>query len=171
MSRPRRLAGPTALLVLLMSGCAARSVPVAEGAAWRFNPIDATDFPNGDLNAGYSLVAGAADSSFSNAFAGSLADIQLLNRALTPLEAASVFNAYGDTTSTSACQPLADLGAETASPNGTAVTFTATTKDPFDGDSPATCSPASGSTFPIGATQVVCSASTNATTRRSPRTV
>jgi large repetitive protein len=41
---------------------------------------------------------------------------------------------------------------------GVVVTFSASATDPVDGPLPATCSPASGSTFPIGVTPVTCSA-------------
>jgi hypothetical protein len=43
-------------------------------------------------------------------------------------------------------------------PPGTAVAFTATAVDAVDGSVPATCSPASGSVFSVGATTVRCSA-------------
>ena len=41
-------------------------------------------------------------------------------------------------------------------PDGTVVTFTATATDVIDGERPVTCSPASGSRFPIGITTVEC---------------
>jgi hypothetical protein len=44
-------------------------------------------------------------------------------------------------------------------PGGRTVTFTATANDTIDGNRPVTCTPASGSTFPIGITTVNCSAS------------
>jgi len=52
----------------------------------------------------------------------------------------------------------ADITAEATSPLGAAVTFTATAVDPIDGVVPVTCTPASGSTFPLGTTVVTCSA-------------
>ncbi len=42
------------------------------------------------------------------------------------------------------------------SPAGTPITFAATAKDFTDGEVPVTCTPASGSTFPVGATKVAC---------------
>jgi hypothetical protein len=42
---------------------------------------------------------------------------------------------------------------------GVAATFTATAQDKLDGKLPASCSPASGSTFPVGTTTVSCWAS------------
>ena len=43
-------------------------------------------------------------------------------------------------------------------PNGAVVTYSATATDETDGSVPVSCSPASGSTFPIGTTEVSCSA-------------
>jgi hypothetical protein len=56
----------------------------------------------------------------------------------------------------------ADLVGEATGPGGAVATFTATASDPEDGALPATCVPASGSTFPIGATEVDCSATDSA---------
>jgi hypothetical protein len=50
------------------------------------------------------------------------------------------------------------ITAPATSSNGTAVTFTATANDNVDGPRPVSCSPASGSTFPLGQTQVTCTA-------------
>jgi hypothetical protein len=47
---------------------------------------------------------------------------------------------------------------EATGPTGAIVTFVATATDPFDGPLPVTCSPASGSLFPLGSTLVTCSA-------------
>jgi hypothetical protein len=52
----------------------------------------------------------------------------------------------------------ADQLVETTSSAGVAVSFEATASDVVDGALPVTCSPASGSTFPIGLTTVQCSA-------------
>src|SRR5205823_2373599 len=46
---------------------------------------------------------------------------------------------------------------EAASPEGAAVTFSASAYDVVDGTMPATCVPASGTTFPIRTTAVTCS--------------
>ncbi|HEY0160893.1 MAG TPA: HYR domain-containing protein [Thermoanaerobaculia bacterium] len=51
-----------------------------------------------------------------------------------------------------------DIVAEATSRNGAIVTFTATATDNVDGDVPVTCTPASGSTFPLGVTAVTCTA-------------
>jgi hypothetical protein len=47
---------------------------------------------------------------------------------------------------------------EATGPNGAAVTYTATATDDVDGSVPVSCTPESGSTFPIGTTEVTCSA-------------
>lgn len=58
-----------------------------------------------------------------------------------------------------------NLTREAAGPAGVAVTFTATAADLVDGTVPTTCSPASGSTFPLGETTVECSATDAAANR------
>jgi hypothetical protein len=50
------------------------------------------------------------------------------------------------------------ITAQVTGPNGAPVTYTATASDLCDGLTTPTCTPASGSTFPIGTTQVNCSA-------------
>ena len=51
-----------------------------------------------------------------------------------------------------------NITAEATSASGAVVTYTATAIDDFDGPVPVTCTPASGSTFPLGTTTVQCSA-------------
>jgi len=51
-----------------------------------------------------------------------------------------------------------DITAEATSPAGAAVTFSATATDLVDGSVTVHCTPASGSTFPLGTTLVQCSA-------------
>jgi hypothetical protein len=51
-----------------------------------------------------------------------------------------------------------DITAEATGPNGATVTYTATANDNLDGPVPVTCTPASGSTFPLGLTTVQCTA-------------
>jgi|GEM_PF-610888 len=51
-----------------------------------------------------------------------------------------------------------DITAEATSSSGASATFTATATDLVDGIDTVTCTPASGSTFPIGTTTVQCSA-------------
>lgn len=53
----------------------------------------------------------------------------------------------------------ADMTLEATGPSGVAANFSATANDAVDGSRPVTCSPASGSTFPLGMTTVNCSAS------------
>jgi hypothetical protein len=52
----------------------------------------------------------------------------------------------------------ADSTAEATGPSGAAVGYSATATDALDGPVPVTCSPASGSTFPLGTQTVHCSA-------------
>ena len=52
----------------------------------------------------------------------------------------------------------ADITREAASGSGTVVSFTSSALDNLDGPLPATCTPAPGATFPLGATTVSCHA-------------
>jgi HYR domain len=56
----------------------------------------------------------------------------------------------------------ADQTAQATGANGSGVNFTVTATDTVDTTDPVTCSPSSGSTFPIGATTVSCSATNKA---------
>ncbi|HVF06123.1 MAG TPA: HYR domain-containing protein [Frankiaceae bacterium] len=56
----------------------------------------------------------------------------------------------------------ANVVEEATAPGGNAVTYTATATDVVDGTVPVSCSPASGSTFPVTTTPVACSASDEA---------
>ena len=52
-----------------------------------------------------------------------------------------------------------DRSLEATGPDGAPATYAAATaSDTVDGDLPATCAPASGSTFPLGASTIICSA-------------
>ena len=52
----------------------------------------------------------------------------------------------------------ADMTVDATGPSGAVVTFTVSALDSVDGSVPVTCTPASGSTFPVGSTVVSCSA-------------
>ncbi len=52
-----------------------------------------------------------------------------------------------------------NLSREATGPDGAVVTYTATASDAVAGAVPVTCTPASGSTFPLGVTTVTCTAS------------
>jgi hypothetical protein len=69
-----------------------------------------------------------------------------------------------DTTPPAVGAPPADITREATGPAGVAVTFVKpTATDTVDGSGvPVTCLPASGSTFPLGDTTVVCTATDNA---------
>ncbi|MFL5926185.1 MAG: HYR domain-containing protein [Gaiellaceae bacterium] len=62
-----------------------------------------------------------------------------------------------DTTKPSLSLP-GTITVDPTSPDGTAVSYTATASDAVDGAITPSCSPASGATFPIGSTTVACSA-------------
>jgi len=66
--------------------------------------------------------------------------------------------APGDTTPPVLSLP-SNITIEATSASGAVVTFTATANDAIDGSRPVTCTPPSGSTFPLGTTTVNCSAS------------
>ena len=71
--------------------------------------------------------------------------------------------AGGDTEPPTVTVPSPDpLDAEATGPAGAAVTFAASAVDNVDGSLPVTCVPASGATFPLGTTQVACSATDTA---------
>ena len=55
-------------------------------------------------------------------------------------------------------QPVLNILKEPATSSGTSVTFSTTANDAIDGSMPVTCSPLSGTTFPIGKTPVTCTA-------------
>ena len=61
-----------------------------------------------------------------------------------------------------------DLTVEATGPDGAVVAFTVSATDAVDGTDPATCNPASGSTFPIGATTVDCARRTRTGTQATP---
>ena len=66
-----------------------------------------------------------------------------------------------DTTAPKLTLPL-DMTVQAPSPSGVVVTFSASASDFVDGSVPVTCTPASGSTFPVGTTTVACQATDNA---------
>src|SRR4051794_4821343 len=59
-----------------------------------------------------------------------------------------------DTTAPVVTVPSSPLTTTTASPGGATVTYSASAADDIDGPITATCSPASGSTFPVGSSTV-----------------
>src|SRR5439155_705636 len=63
-----------------------------------------------------------------------------------------------DTTPPTISVPADNLIAEATGPSGAAVSYSASASDVVDGAVTVTCNPASGTTFPLGATTVTCSA-------------
>jgi probable HAF family extracellular repeat protein len=80
--------------------------------------------------------------------------------AVTSLSPFAVFQSVppADTTPPSLTVP-ASVAVEATGPGGAVVAFSVTASDPDDEAGPVTCSPASGSTFPIGTTVVACTSS------------
>ncbi|MCU1396647.1 MAG: putative cell surface protein [Ilumatobacteraceae bacterium] len=71
---------------------------------------------------------------------------------------ASFFVNVADTTAPVIVVPK-DITADATSPNGAIVTYSVAATDTVNGPVPTSCSPSSGSTFPIGTTTVTCTAS------------
>lgn len=75
----------------------------------------------------------------------------------------------GDTTPPVLTVP-ADMTVEATGPSGAVVTFTATATDDTDPSPTVTCTPPSGSTFPIGTTTVTCTATDALGNTSAPQT-
>jgi hypothetical protein len=67
------------------------------------------------------------------------------------------FQSQADTTPPALTLP-GDLTVDATGPDGAVVTYSASAVDDVDGPVPVSCSPASGATFPIATTTVVCTA-------------
>jgi hypothetical protein len=103
---------------------------------------------------------------FSSSTVGSYAitvSVSDTNGSYNPVPAAFtlVVTAPSDTTPPVVSVP-ADITAEASGSSGAVVTFAASANDNVDGAVSVTCTPASGSTFPIATTTVTCSATDNA---------
>ncbi len=83
---------------------------------------------------------------------------------LMPAALGSAASADADTTPPVLTLP-ANMTVEATGASGAAVTFTATATDDVDGSLGVACTPASGSTFPLGVTTVDCSATDTAGNR------
>jgi hypothetical protein len=75
-----------------------------------------------------------------------------------------LFSDVGDKTPPTLTFPAGIL-VDASGPTGAAVTYDASAADDVDGDVPVTCTPPSGSTFPIGTTTVNCEATDTAGNR------
>ncbi len=91
-------------------------------------------------------------------------EVGFYNRALSPEEIAAIASAgsAGKCKSLDTEPPVLtlpeDFSVEATGPAGAVVTYTASAMDKVDGPITPICEPASGSTFPVGATTVTCSA-------------
>ncbi len=120
------------------------------GAQATFNPT-ATDLVSGDREVTCDNTSGSTFSIGTATVSCSATD------AAGNKTTGSFTITVGDTTAPSLS--LTDAQAEATKPTGADVTYSASANDIVDGDRPVSCSPASGSTFPIGATEVGCSTS------------
>ena len=93
-------------------------------------------------------------------FMGTLDDVRVYARALSPGEIAAL-STYVDDIDPVVTVPT-DMTVPADGPGGSVVTFTATALDDVDGAITPTCAPASGSLFAIGQTTVTCSATDTA---------
>jgi len=95
-------------------------------------------------------------------FDGKVDDFRVFGVGLQPDQlAGGHFAAASDTTKPTLAFP-SDITKVTADSNGTQVNYVATATDDVDGNVPVECSPASGTTFPLGTTSVNCSATDQA---------
>jgi hypothetical protein len=94
----------------------------------------------GSYNITHTISGGKSGSLFNNQ-----ANFTLVVNPVTPANTAPTLSLPSDKT------------AEATGPGGAAVTYTASANDAEDGALTPSCSPASGSTFPLGVTQVNCS--------------
>jgi len=109
----------------------------------------------------HGTVVVAADGGFTyTPAAGFVGTDSFTYVAKTPLGAWAIAQATIDVTDATppALTSPGDLTAEATGPDGAVVSFDVSAADAVDGAVEATCSPASGSTFPLGSTAVSCSA-------------
>jgi hypothetical protein len=100
-------------------------------------------------------------------YKGLLDELSVYNRALSASEIQAIFNAgsagkcfAAEDTTPPVVTPPANMTVEATSPSGAAVTYPpAKATDNVGVVSGPTCSPPSGSTFPLGTTTVICTAS------------
>jgi hypothetical protein len=125
--------------------------PGGAQAFWTPDPPEATDIVDGTILATCSAASGDVFPIATNTVNCSATDAHG-NTATGSFTITVV-----DTTAPVLTLP-ADITEEATSPAGDVVTFVATAVDIVDGNVPVTCVPPSGSTFPLGATTVNCSA-------------
>jgi YVTN family beta-propeller protein len=106
-----------------------------------------------DVNIG----AWACGGGFSRFFAGSIDELRISSEVLTPEEFLIAASVPSDTEPPVLSLP-SDLSVEATSADGAAVTFAATATDNVDGAVTPVCDPPSGSLFPLGTTEVECTA-------------
>jgi probable HAF family extracellular repeat protein len=126
---------------------------------------------------GFSTTAGGDTHAFSWTQTGGMVDLGTLGGTLSraiAVNASGQVVGFSSTTSTGVFHPVlwnpavdttpplitvpADITVNATTPAGANVAYTVTATDDVDGPVPVTCAPPSGSTFPIGTTQVDCTA-------------
>jgi hypothetical protein len=148
---------------------------VSNGATYNYSSVPAAGCNVSDATDGTSTVSPTL-----SAITGPRADVGLGSQTVT----CSATNTHGVTGGATATYSIADQVppvlslpvspdvAEATSSAGAAVNYTATATDAKDGDRPVNCTPASGSTFPLGDTTVSCSSTdTSANTATGTFTV
>jgi hypothetical protein len=78
------------------------------------------------------------------------------------LASTMTFNVQVADTTAPVLNPMPNIAVPATSPNGAVVSYTVTANDTVDGAVATTCAPASGSMFPVGDTQVNCTATDKA---------
>ena len=123
------------------------------GAVVTYPDASATDIVDGSLPASCSPPSGSTFPAGTTTVTCSATD----SHGNTGSASFTVTVSVTDTTPPVVSVP-ADIGTTSQSPGGTAVSFSASATDNLDGALTPSCSPPSGSTFPIGTTTVTCTA-------------
>jgi hypothetical protein len=131
--------------------------PAANGSGWNNTPVAVT-FTCADAMSGVASCVG--DTTLAGEGAGQSVDGMVMDVAGNSASAA-VGGINIDLTAPVLSVPAGPV-VEAAGPSGTAVSYTVTAADGLDPTPSVSCTPASGSTFPIGVTTVGCTASDDA---------
>ena len=121
-----------------------------DGAVGTF-VVTAADLVDGDLDVACSPVSGST-------FPIGMTTVVCRSQDARGNEAEATFRITVTVPDRPSVTVPADLVVEATGPAGAGVAFTVTATDPSDGAIDAACSPPSGSTFPIGTTDVTCTA-------------
>jgi hypothetical protein len=125
----------------------------AGGTAVTYSPASATDVVDGSVPATCTPASGSTFASGVTTVTCSATDTHGNTGAATFMVTVTVV----DTTPPSLSVP-SDITLNTESASGVIVTYVATATDNLDGAVVPSCSPSSGASFPVGTTQVTCTA-------------